>query len=494
MTSSSKSGPSQAAASASPGAEDATLSQGATPASQGSVPRGSVQTLDGPPPPGGGARWLAQPDGDSWRLVDVDPSAPRWLRKGAGTSWRVFVLLAAVALVFYVMSQVQLLFVALFLALVFTAVLRPLVQLLDKVMPRGAATALALLSGVAVLAGLITYVVYSVANQWDNLSTQVGAGLQRIVEWVDTSGGTVQRMGRGDHMVPPFQDKVTDSSPTAMFTVTKEQVAQWLDGAKQWLADNAGSLIGRVAQTAGTTVEVFTCLALAVFCTVFFLARGSQMWHWFLGQLPVRARDRAQAAATVGWNTFSGYTRGIFMVAAANAFLAFWLMFFVGVPLAAPLAVLVFIGSFIPLIGAPLAMIIATIVALAALGPWQAVIICLGIALIGQFEGHVLQPLIMGREVSLHPVVVGVAVIAGTLTAGILGAVIAVPLVSVAWAVFARLRPPVEPMEPSPDDPAGPGDAPDGDGSPGGPQAQWNKVNVWLRDLRERQGRDEAKT
>jgi len=435
----------------------------------------------------GDARWLARPHGTGWRVVDLDPSAPRWLRKGAGTSWRMIVLVAAVALVFWAASQVLLLFIALFLALVFTAVLRPLVLLLERVMPRMLATAVALLSGVAVLAGLITYVVYSVVNQWENLSTQVGAGLQRIVEWVDTSGGTVQRMGRGDHMVPPFEDKVVDDSPSAMFTVTKEQVAQWLDSAKQWLADNAGDLIGRVASTAGTTVEVFTGLALAVFCTVFFLARGPQMWQWFLAQLPAHLRERAQAAGTVGWDTFSGYTRGIFIITAANASLAFCLMAIVGVPLAAPLAVLVFIGGFVPLIGAPSAMIVATIVALAALGPWHAVVICLGIALIGQFEGHVLQPLIMGKQVSLHPVVVGIAVIAGTLTAGIFGAVVAVPLVSVAWAVFARLRPPLDPMgDQDPDE------ADDGaDDDEVGPKAWYHKAGALVQRVRRRRGGEE---
>lgn len=476
MTPSRKPGPSRPA-------EGATLTSGdPAPSAEGSRTT-FVAT------PGDGTRWLAKPDGDSWRLVEVDPSAPRWLRKGAATSWRLIVLVAAVALVFYATSQVQLLFVALFLALVFTAVLRPLVHVLEKVVPRGVATGLALLSGVAVLAGMITYVVYSIVNQWEDLSSQIGAGLQRIVEWVDTSGGTVQRMGRGDLMVPPFEDKTPDDTPTAMFTVTKEQVAQWLDSAKQWLTDNAGDIAGQAAHTAGTTVEVFTCLALAVFCTVFFLARGAQMWQWCLGQLPVRMREQTQAAASVGWYTFSGYTRGTLIVAGTNAFLAFCLMLLVGVPLAAPLAVLVFIGSFIPLIGAPTAMIIATIVALAALGPWHAVLICLGIALIGQFEGHVLQPLVMGHQVSLHPVVVAVAVIGGTLTAGIFGAVIAVPLVSVAWAVFARLRPPVEPLDGlDGGDPAGSEDDVMDDDEPlARPQAPGSRVVVWLRHLRERQ-------
>ncbi|MCL2089753.1 MAG: AI-2E family transporter [Micrococcales bacterium] len=475
MTPSRKAGPGRPAASARQGtalADDAPKAKGSRP------PFEAV--------PDDGTRWVAQPDGDSWRLVDVDPSAPRWLRKGAATSWRLIVLVAAVSLVFYATSKVLLLFVAIFLALVFAAVLRPFVQLLDKVMPRAAATGLALLTGVAVVGGMITYVVYSIVNQWEDLSSQVGAGLQRIVEWVDTSGGTVQRMGRGDHMVPPFEDKTPDDTPTAMFTVTKEQVAQWLDSAKQWLTDNAGDLVGRVAATAGTTVEVFACLALAVFCTVFFLARGDQMWQWCLGQLPVRMRDRAQAAASVGWYTFSGYTRGTLIIAGTNAFMVFWLLVIVGVPLAAPLAVLVFIGSFIPLIGAPTAMIIATIVALAALGPWHAVLICLGIAFLGQIEGHVLQPLVMGHQVSLHPVVVAVAVVGGTLTAGIFGAVVAVPLVSVAWAVFARLRPPVEQLDG--EDPAGPDDDGTDEGEPPGrPQVPWSKASVWLRHLRERQ-------
>ena len=116
-------------------------------------------------------------------------------------------------------------------------------------------------------------------------------------------------------------------------------------------------------------------------------------------------------------------------------------------PLAAPLAVLVFIGAFIPLIGAPLAMVIAMIVALAANGLLSAAFVGIGIALIGQFEGHILQPFVMGKQVAIHPVVIALAVTAGTLTAGILGAVISVPLVAVCWAIFSRLRTLDPPME-----------------------------------------------
>jgi predicted PurR-regulated permease PerM len=191
---------------------------------------------------------------------------------------------------------------------------------------------------------------------------------------------------------------------------------------------------------------------LAIFCTIFFLASGTSMWRWFMSQVPVRTRSRWYAAAGAGWYTFSGYTRGTVLVAISNGVLAGIFLSILGVPLAAPLAVLVFIGTFIPLIGAPLAMIIAAVVALAADGLLTALIVTLGIAGIGQLEGHVLQPLIMGKQVSLHPVVVALGVTCGTVVGGILGAIIAVPLIAVAWSVFGTLRTPPPAGPPADDD------------------------------------------
>src|SRR3712207_3349686 len=171
------------------------------------------------------------------------------------------------------------------------------------------------------------------------------------------------------------------------------------------------------------------------------------MWVWFLNQLPARTRETWRTAGGAGWYTFSGYTRGTVIIAVSDGLLAFVVLLLLKVPLAAPLAVLVLIGAFIPLIGAPAAMIIAMVVALAANGPISALLVGLGIALVGQFEGHILQPLVMGKQVSLHPVVVALVVTAGTITAGIFGAVISVPLVAVAGAVFSRLRRLAPPME-----------------------------------------------
>jgi predicted PurR-regulated permease PerM len=353
--------------------------------------------------------------------VGVEQTAPRWLRHAAGISWRLLVVVAAVALVFYVFSKVQLVVIALFLSLVFTAVLRPLVNWMSKGMPRSLSVGLAILLGTLFMLGLLTYVVYSVANQWSSLSKQFAQGIQQITDWL-TSGRL------------PFQ-------------VTNEQVSEWIDQGVQWIQDHAGQIAGQAAASAGSAVEVFTAMVLGVFCSIFFLSRGREIWTWFLNQLPARVREGWDTAGRAGWLTFSGYTRGIVIIAVTDGLLAFILLTIVRVPLAAPLAVLVLLGAFIPLVGAPATMLVAMIVALAALGPIQALIVGLGIALIGQFEGHVLQPLVMGRQVSLHPVIVAIAVAAGGLTAGIFGAVVAVPLVSVTWAVFSRLRTLDPPMD-----------------------------------------------
>ena len=386
-------------------------------------------------------------------------NVPAWLRTSAGWSWRLIALTAAVALVFWATAQVQLVFIAVFLGLVFASVLSPVADFYGKVMPRPLATALAILSAFLVVGGMITYVVASVAGQWQQLAGQFDTGLQQIVDYLESG---------------PFG-----------LTVTLDQINQWIDQGRQWVSENADSLVGQAAQGAGSVAEGFAIFALALFCTVFFVASGGKMWRWFLGQLPPQHRTRWQDAAGACWYSFSGYARGTVIIAFVDGVLSFILLSILGVPLAAPLAVLVFIGAFIPLIGAPLAMIIAAVVALAAEGIVTALIVTIGIALIGQLEGHVLQPLIMGKQVALHPLVIGIGVTAGTVLAGILGAVIAVPLMAVAWTVFSTLRgdrpfpPHVDPhgAEPAVDDvPDGPGADDGGADEPSGEQGAGQKA------------------
>lgn len=183
-----------------------------------------------------------------------------------------------------------------------------------------------------------------------------------------------------------------------------------------------------------------TVFVLALFCSVFFIHSGDRQWNWFCDQLPPKARTRVVNAGGAAWRTFTGYTHGIILVAGTNAVFVGLALFALGVPLALPLALLEFFAAFVPLIGSPIALAIAAVVALAAKGPIVAAVVLVLIVVIGQIEGHLLHPLVMSWAVRLHPVVVALSVIGGAIAAGVLGAVVAVPLVSVLWAVRQALR------------------------------------------------------
>lgn len=335
-----------------------------------------------------------------------------WLRSTGDLAWKLVGIALAVALVFYVVSLVQLVFVALFLALVFTTVLLPLGDLYDRVMPRGLAMAASLLTAVLAVGGLVTYVVSSVVSRWEDLATEFGTGLSDLAELVT---GIPVLAGLG--------------TP-----------GEWLADGGAWLQDNAGSYAGTAAASAGVIAQGATAVVLAIFCTVFFLTQGGRMWRWVLSLVPADRHDRWQTAADAGWTAFSGFTRGMFFVALADGVLAGIFLSVVGVPLALPLSVVVFLGAFVPMIGPVAAIVVSVLVALAAKGPVLALVVLIGMVVVAQIDANVLQPLITGKQVSLHPVVMALVVAAGSVLGGLLGAVVAVPLTAVSWAVYSTLR------------------------------------------------------
>lgn len=349
---------------------------------------------------------------------------PDWLGRYGMMAWYAIGIIIVASLVVFATTRIQFVFAAIFIALVFTSVLNPLVDLLQRALPRGLAIVLALLGSFAFFGGLLYYVVYSVVGQWETLADEFYNGITDILDFLENG---------------PLP-----------WHITQAELSDWIDQSVQQITDyvqsNAGDLAGRVLTNAGNIVLAFTIFALSLFLTIFFLLSGRRMWLWFLNELPGRNRHTVHRTANAAWYTFSGYARGTMIVASADALLAFILLTAVAVPLAAPLSVLVFIGAFIPLIGAPLAMVIAAVVALASGGFVKALIVTLGIALIGQIEGHVLEPLVMGKQVSLHPVVVALGVTAGTFLGGLFGAIIAIPILAVAWAVFTALRRPDPPL------------------------------------------------
>lgn len=333
------------------------------------------------------------------------------LQVAAAYAWRVMVVAVAVYLIFVVLAKLTLVAVAVFLGLVITALLRPLVDLFSRRMPRALAVALALLATIVAIGGMLTFVADSVAGQTTKMSAQFISGLNEI-----------ERSLAG----APFHIRAVDLT----------QLGQQI---RAWVTQNGGSLAGSALGGAGVAAEVLTGLALAVFCSVFFLNSGVRIWDWLLRQAGGPSR-RWDGAARAGWATFAGYTRGIVIIAATNAALVCVALLVLRVPLALPLALLTFFATFIPLIGAPIALFVATLVALAARGPLIALLVLALIVIIGQIEGHLLQPLVMSRAVNIHPLAVALSVACGTILYGVIGAVVAVPLVAVTWTVWTTLR------------------------------------------------------
>ncbi|MFD0265264.1 AI-2E family transporter [Streptomyces sp. NPDC127106] len=334
------------------------------------------------------------------------------LRTAAAYAWRLLVVGAAVYAVFVVLGRFHEVAVAVFLGLVGAALLRPPADLLDRWMPRPLAVACAVVGSIVVLMAVLAGIGETVAVQWQSLVTEFRVGLGRLQGWLDRA---------------PF-----GMAPGAL-TDLRERIGSYLTSHRTSLLSTAWDSAGRVA-------HALTVGALGLFCAVFFIASGERQWNWLCGQLPRGGRDRAQVAGRAAWRAFTGYTHGIVLVAATNAVLVGVALYALGVPLAVPLALLEFFLAFIPLIGSPIALAVAVVVALATKGPLVAALVVALIVLIGQLEGHVLHPLVMSWAVRLHPVVVALSVAAGTIAAGLVGAVVAVPLVSVLWAVRLALR------------------------------------------------------
>ncbi|MFJ8014314.1 AI-2E family transporter [Streptomyces sp. NPDC096339] len=341
----------------------------------------------------------------------MQPVSPL-LRTAASYAWRLLVVGAAVYAVFAVLGRFHEIAVALFIALVVSALLTAPTRLLARGLPRSIAVALSLLGSAVLLLGVLTLVGEAVAGESTTLVREFREGLDSIQKW----------LGR-----PPFR-------------LDRDALSNLQERVGEYLSSHRSMLLSRAVSGAGQVVRVLTVIALAVFCSVLFLYGGDRQWAWFREQLPAPARARVEIAGSVAWRTFTGYTHGIVIIAATNAVLVGLALFLLGVPLAVPLALLEFLAAFIPLVGSPVALAVAAVVALAAKGPLIAGVVIALIVVIGQLEGHVLHPLVMSRAVQLHPLVVAISVVAGTIAAGVVGAVVAVPLVSVVWSVHTALR------------------------------------------------------
>ncbi|MFE7273429.1 AI-2E family transporter [Streptomyces sp. NPDC057623] len=353
------------------------------------------------------------------RLSGGESRVPDALRTVAAYAWRIIAVGIVVRVAFSVLGQFHRIAVAVFLGLVITSVLRPVAGLLARFMPRPLAVAAALIGGIVLVLGGLALVGEVVAEQRRGLEKEFVAGVDRIERQLEE---------------PPFR------LPADAFDDLQSRIGKLL-------SSHRSTLISTALSGASRLLEVLTVLALALFCAVFFTHSGERQWRWLCDQLPVAARERLTVGGTAAWRTFTGYTQGILLVAGTNAVLVGIALFALGVPLAVPLALLEFVAAFIPLIGSPIALAVAAVVALATKGPLIALLVVALIVVIGQIEGHLLHPIVMSWAVRLHPVVVALAVVGGAVAAGVIGAVVAVPLVAVGWSVYQALRVPAADSE-----------------------------------------------
>lgn len=323
----------------------------------------------------------------------------------AGTrSLQVLAVLALVAVLVFAVTRLTLVVIPVLIALVLAAAISPLVSFLRrKGLPSLAATWIALVTLVAVLALILWLVVRAVVNQWDELRDQALEGFDELQTYLED--------------LP--------------FDITQEQiqsVRESLTGLLQSDAFGAGAIAG-VSQTVDFVAGFFIMIVVLFF----FLKDGPQIWEFLLRPFDGHryARGQRVGVATVG--TLGGYVRGTAIVAAVDAVAIGIGLAIVGVPLVVPLSVLVFLLAFIPLVGATLAGILSALVALVAVGPVEALVVVAIVVVVNQVEGDFLQPIVMGRTLQLHPLVILFALTAGTVLAGLTGAVLAVPIAASIW-------------------------------------------------------------
>lgn len=332
-----------------------------------------------------------------------DAAVEPLVRKTAAWAWRLLVILAAVVALFWVISKLEIIVVPVLLALMLSALLVPAVDWLDRHrVPRGGAVALVMLTGFAVLGGILTFVVSQFIVGLPDLATQVEHSIDSTRRWLIEGPAHL----RG------------------------EQIDNAGNAAIEALRNNQVKLTSGALSTAATITELVTAAVLVLFTLIFFLYGGRNIWQYVVKLIPVGARDRVLAAGRAGYGSLIGYVRATFLVALTDAVGVGAGLVIMGVPLALPLASLVFLGAFIPLVGAVIAGFLAVVVALLAKGVVYA-LITLGLLVgVNQLEAHLLQPLVMGRAVSIHPLAVVLAISTGGVLAGIVGALLAVPTVA----------------------------------------------------------------
>lgn len=353
---------------------------------------------------------------------------PRWLYTGGAWSWRLLVMGIVAYFVLHFLLKIELVVLPFLGAMVFTALLRPLAQWLQRRgMSRLSATWLAFLIALVAVLGIGTLVVYRSIVEWHTLVHDLTVTTDKARHWLSTG---------------PLHLKATD---------LKDLQQKLVDTLNQ----HRGVVVSGLISGASIVGEVIAGLILAAFITFFLIYDGERIWRFIRSPLRPRTIERVDRAAGAAWHTLSGYIRGSVLIATIHAVVIAVSLFILGVPLIAPLALLVFVTSFIPLVGVLVGGGLSVFVTLGTHGVTPGLVL-LGILVVEhQLEGHLLQPFIMGRYVRLHPLAIALALATGGILQGIVGAIIAVPILAMIHAAWPHLR--ESELTVAPDEPPPPG-------------------------------------
>jgi putative heme transporter len=330
----------------------------------------------------------------------------------AAWSWRFLVVVAAGYVVAQGIALFAVVVLPLVIALLLTALIIPVVNLLERArVPRGLASLLAVAGTIGVMVMLLTFAGQQIAQGASDLSAQVVTGLDQIREWLKNG---------------PLQ--ASDS-----------QIDGYIRSAQNAVTSSNKQIVARLTEVTTALGHIVAGFFIILFGTYFFLADGNRIWWWIVRIFPRASRARADSSGRIAWTSLTAFVRATVLVAATDALGIMVIAAILKVPFVFAIGVLVFIGAFIPMIGAFLSGTVAVLVALVDHGPVVALVMLGGVVLVQQIEAHVLQPFLLGRLVSVHPLGVIVAIAMGVLVAGIAGALVAVPFVAAANAVVLHL-------------------------------------------------------
>ncbi len=327
-------------------------------------------------------------------------------------AWRLLVIAAAGALAIWLLRYFSEITVPVAVALLGTALTVNVVNWLQsKGLPRIVATFAVVIFMLVAFFGMLALVGQQLSTQVTELRANVVEGLSQIQDWAETGP----------------------------LNLTDAQVQGWVDSAKTSIQSSDTSVVTRVSELGTTVTHVLAGFFIALFSSFFFLYEGERIWGWFVALFPRAARERVDSSGHTAWASLTAFVRATVIVAMTDAMgiaVGAWIL---GVPLSFAIGVLVFLGAFIPIIGALLSGMVAVLVALVAQGPWTALAMLIVVVVVQQIEAHVLQPFLMGRLVAVHPLAIIIAIAAGVTVAGIVGALIAVPLAACLNGVVRHL-------------------------------------------------------